>query len=233
MENSVHGENSAIGDQAASGGDSFYEDVSDGEMSIPEEEPAAENVNNSDGSYAARMARGFPHIDANGSDNEDHFTRQYACGPGNQYRYLSDFEREHFHPLNVTPDRPCSAFFKADSNITAKEIFDAFIKDGISASAARCLQRKPSGKVMVTFTNPEHCFRFLDRSSFIMRRSKYSTHPASGPLTYVTVYDAPYELPDTAIIKRLSPYCKVFSCRRGKLQGYPDVYNGLRHFRVL
>ncbi len=39
-------------------------------------------------------------------------------------------------------------------------------------------------------------------------------------------------MPDTAIIKRLSPYCRVYSSRRGKLQEYPDVYNGIRHYRV-
>ena len=154
-------------------------------MSIPEEEPVVENVNNSDESYSARTAHGFPHKNVNGSDDEDHFARKYARGPGNQYRYLSDFEREHFHPLNVTPDRPCSAFFKADSNITAKEIFDAFIKDGISLSAVRCLQRKPSGESWLLLPTRNIVFKFLDRSSFIMHRSKYSTHPASGPLTYV------------------------------------------------
>ena len=69
---------------------------------------------------------------------------------------------------------------------------------------------------------------FADYPSII----RYSTHPASGELTYVTVYDAPYEMKDSAIIKRLAPYCKVYSSRLGKLQEFPDVYNGMRHFRV-
>ena len=34
--------------------------------------------------------------------------------------YLSSFERTNFHPENVTPDRPCTAYFNlgvfADSN---------------------------------------------------------------------------------------------------------------------
>ena len=33
-------------------------------------------------------------------------------------------------------------------------------------------------------------------------------------LTFLTVYDAPYELPDLAIIHRLLPYCEVAWHRR-------------------
>lgn len=57
-------------------------------------------------------------------------------------------------------------------------------------------------------------------------------HPASRRLTYVNVYDAPYELPDSAIEARLRPYGKIFAHRRGKFQGYPDVFNGVRHLRI-
>ena len=133
---------------------------------------------------------------------------------------------------HVTPDRPCTAYFKAGTELTVKNIFDSFVRDGIAASAVRCLQRKPTGEVEVTFTNPEHCLRFLDQSTFIFRRRSYPVHPTSGLLTFLTIYDAPYELPDTAIEHRLRPYCTVFTRRRGKLQGYPDVYNGIRHYRV-
>lgn len=86
-----------------------------------------------------------------------------------QFRYISDMEKEHFHPLNVTPDRPCTAYFKAGTELTAKDFFDSFIRDGIGTSAVRCLQRKPTGEVEVTFTNREHCLRFLDQLAFIFR----------------------------------------------------------------
>ena len=51
------------------------------------------------------------------------------------------------------------------------------------------------------------------------------------PLTFLTVYDAPHELPDEALTLRLSKYCKVISSRSGKYsKSHP--YNGLRHFRM-
>ena len=136
--------------------------------------------------------------------------------------------------MNVTPDRPCSAYFHVSKEFTSKDIFDSLSADGISVKAVKCLQRKTSGDVMLTFSNPEHCLRFIECSSLIIRRGnvRFSTHPASGELTYLTIYDAPFELPDSAIIKRLAPYCRVYSSRLGKLQEYPDVYNGIRHYRV-
>ena len=52
------------------------------------------------------------------------------------------------------------------------------------------------------------------------------------PLSFLTIYDAPFELSDLAIIKRLSPYCEVLHYHRGKHSLAPNIYNGLRHYRV-
>ena len=138
--------------------------------------------------------------------------------------------------MNVTPDRPSSAFFRAGSEITSKLIFDSLRSDGIPANAVRCLARKPTGETMITFKNEEYCCKFLDNSAFFIRNHGYQrgypAHPAGGELTFVTIYDAPFEMSDAAIEERLKPYCTVFSRHRGKLQGFPDVANGLRHYRV-
>ena len=67
--------------------------------------------------------------------------------------FRSELEREHFHYLNIMPDRPCTAFFNiVDNTITAKEIFEEISKDAISATSVRCLQRNPNGSVLITFT---------------------------------------------------------------------------------
>ena len=147
--------------------------------------------------------------------------------------YLSEFEKEHFNRENVMPDRPYTAFFNApSSSFTAKDIFDALLTDGIPASAVRCLQRSPNGNVLITFASQKYRDLFLRRSSFIVRRSHFVTHPGSRRLLFVTVYDAPHELPDSALEHRLGRYGRIFSTRRGMVQGYPDVFNGLRHLRM-
>lgn len=222
-----------MSDTLLSDDDRLYTDVSDGEFVDAEDAETYASIAAS-GTRADGSEQADENLDADGNekDTDEEINATIERRRLGQHRFLSDFEREHFHPLNVTPDRPCTAFFNASSQLTSKEIFDSLARDGIAASAVRCLQRKPNGNVMITFTNPEHCLRFLDRSSFIIRRSKFTTHPASGRLTYLTVYDAPYELPDPAIEHRLKPYCTVYTTRRGKLQGYPNVYNGMRHYRV-
>ena len=51
-------------------------------------------------------------------------------------------------------------------------------------------------------------------------------------MTFLTVYDAPFELVDWVIIRRLAPFCEVVHFRRGRFDFMPNVYNGLRHYRV-
>ena len=147
-------------------------------------------------------------------------------------RYLSSskFEKDNFHPYNTPRERPCSAFFHLPEQFTTvKDIFDGLLRDGIPASPVRCLQRLPNDGVLVTFSSEEVRNRFLRKSSLIIRKRISVVHPASRRLTFVNVYDAPYELPDSAIEERLKPYGRIYSHRRGKCQGYPDVFNGVRH----
>lgn len=147
--------------------------------------------------------------------------------------YLSEFEREHFNRENVMPDRPYTAFFNAPSSaFSTKDIFDALLTDGIPASAVRCLQRSPNGNVLITFALQKYRDLFLRRSSFVVHRAHYVTHPGSRRLQFVTVYDTPHELPDSALEHRLSRYGRVYSSRRGMIQGYSEVFNGLRHLRM-
>ena len=70
--------------------------------------------------------------------------------------------------------------------------------------------------------------------SFRLRHYNRDYSDSEQPkLTYLTIYDAPYEMPDVAIEARLHPFCKRIPFKRpGCLQGYSDVLNGLRHYRV-
>lgn len=164
----------------------IYSDFSDDDdITYPEERPVSK-----EDTYAARTARTPLREELESVDRDEESARVNATRSHvGQFRYILDFEKEHFHPLNVMPDRPCTAYFKAGTELTAKDFFDSFVRDGIAASAVRCLQRKPTGEVEVTFTNPEHCLRFLDQSSFIFRRRSYPVHPTSGFLSFISIYD--------------------------------------------
>ena len=148
-------------------------------------------------------------------------------------KYLTRFEREHFHTHNVTPGRPCSAFFNiANTDIPTRQIFNALMREGIPASAVRCLQRSPRGFVDITFYTEAVRDKFVGLSSFVIGQRPHVPHPSRRPVTFITVYDAPNELPPSALHARLSKYGKAFSQRLGKLQEFPGVLNGLRHVRM-
>lgn len=79
-------------------------------------------------SYAAAAARGTsddwsnsdPGVQERTAQPEDTTRRNAPRQNGGQFRLLSDLEHDNFHPLNVTPDRPCTAYFKAPEQATCE-----------------------------------------------------------------------------------------------------------------
>ena len=133
---------------------------------------------------------------------------------------------------NRMPQRPKTAFFTPHQQTSARSVFDAFVVSGVDPTEISCLQRKMNGEVVVTFKTMEAKDRFLGLNSLLIDSQHYAVQDIDRPLTYLTIYDAPFELSDLAIIKRLSPFCEVIHYRRGKHNYAPNVYNGLRHYRV-
>ena len=86
---------------------------------------------------------------------------------------MSNFEREHYHPHNVLPSRPCSAFFHLpEKEISTADIFQDIKSCSIPVSSVRCLQRNPH-HVLVTFSTRDYRDRFLKKSTYI-------PHPKAG-----------------------------------------------------
>ena len=66
---------------------------------------------------------------------------------------LSDSEKDRNHPLNILPERPCTAHFVLPAKDTPlSQVFTDFKNCGIHAAGVRCLQRSPNGFVSVTFS---------------------------------------------------------------------------------
>ena len=151
---------------------------------------------------------------------------------GGQDKLLTDFEKDNFHSENVTPERPCSAYFRASQFVSAAEVFKALNDDRFTTEHIRCLQPKPSGEIYVTFRTESLRDRFIQQGSFSLLGKPHVANDAEGSMAFLTIYDAPYELPDAAIIHRLRPYCEVLWYRCGTFCAHNGVFNGLRHFRV-
>ena len=128
--------------------------------------------------------------------------------------FLSSFERANFHPDNVTPERPCTAYFQASVFADSTAVFDALKAQGFAASSVRCLQRCPTGEMLITFSSAHMKKAFVEKNSIQISHRRYAI------------------MSDNAIIKRLEPFCEVVSYRRGRYPRNKLVFNGNRHFRV-
>ena len=89
-----------------------------------------------------------------------------------------------------------------------------------------------NGEVTVTYKSISAKERFLWLNSLQVDAEHFALKDVDKLLSFLTIYDAPIEVSDLAIIKRLSPYCQVLHYRWGKHSLAPNVYNGLCHYRV-
>ena len=146
-------------------------------------------------------------------------------------QYLTKFEQTHFDKDNVTPERPCTAYFHSDTFESSDAVFNAITTQGINPRAIRCLQKKPSGDMLISFSTPEIKKEFVRNNAIPVEGRIHAINDGDRRLTYLNIYDAPYELSDLAIIHRLESFCEVIHSRRGK---YPTngIFNGNRHYRV-
>ncbi|PFX15801.1 hypothetical protein AWC38_SpisGene19973 [Stylophora pistillata] len=165
--------------------------------------------------------------------NGESYALSAARTSGQEYRNENQIQRqEHIFNENSMPQRPKTAFFTPDRQTTARSVFDAFANCKVSPTDIQCLQRKLNGKVVVTFKSITAKENLLRLNSLNINSENYALQDIDKPLTFLTIYDAPFELSDLVIIKRLTPYCNVLNYRRGKHMYAPNVYNGLRHYRV-
>ena len=191
-------------------------------LELPSESQTAEQQAVSapgNSSYAAAVADNAPRVNEN--------PRGYR---GEQY--LTRFEKENFHPDNVTPERPCTAYFQASVFADSAAVFDALKTQGFAPSSIRCLQRRPTGEMLITFSSVHMKNAFVEKNSIQIHHRRYAINDLDRFLTYLNVYDAPHEMSDAAIIKRLEPYCEVVSYRRGRYLSNRSIFNGNRHYRV-
>ena len=190
--------------------------------------------------------------DVNMTSTDDNGASQSADGPnesrshvnGNSYasraartagRNSSDkptWRRPTNSAANDMPKRPRTALFTPSRSASARSVFEALSMAHIDASDIQCMQRKMNSEVVITFKSVDVKEKFLRLNALTVGGYSYATQDIDRPMTFLTIYDAPFELSDLAIIRRLAPFCEVVHYRRGKFDFKPGVYNGLRHYRV-
>ena len=149
-------------------------------------------------------------------------------------RRFTDLERNHFYHSsfdNVTPGRPCTAYFTSAYFVDSQAVFDKLAKLEIPREAVTCLQRRPSRDMVITFIDVETKNKFVSNVALRFHDSTGVINDQASPLTFLNIYDAPHELNDEALEVRLQKYCTIVATRRGKLSK-SSCYNGIRHYRV-
>ena len=86
----------------------------------------------------------------------------------------------------------------------------------------------------VTFTRKEDRELFLSKVALVINWRPATIRPAYESSVFVTVQDAPWELPDDLIIRRLGQFGSVYSIRRAYNQSLlPEkVHDGRRVLRM-
>jgi len=113
-------------------------------------------------------------------------------------------------------------------------VFTALKEANVDSKDVSCLQRSSNGQVTLTFRRAQCKEQFLCTSVLKVGSTPYALQDVDRPLMYLQVYDTPHELPDLAIIHRLSQYCDVTHHCRGHFT-QPDwehVHDSVRHYRV-
>ena len=135
---------------------------------------------------------------------------------------------------NSLPTRPLTVSFQPRYFLPACDVFEALSNADLQSTDVSCVQRLSSGAIVLTFRRPDHKEAFLRRNFITVHDQPLALQDVDRPLTFLQVFDAPHELPDTALISRLSRFCDVISNRRGYFRepGWENVQDGVRHFRV-
>ena len=127
--------------------------------------------------------------------------------------------------------KSCSVYFSVDSICTSQEILEAFDKAGIDIDEISSIQRKASNKSwVVTFDSAVTKEDALEVATIEIGGVPVFLGDCENRVVLVKMYEAPAELPDTALIGRLSYYGRVLSFRRDRIA--ESIDSGVRTARM-
>ena len=63
-------------------------------------------------------------------------------GDQDKKKNLTSFEKEHFCPKNVMPERLCYAYFRTSEDLKFQDVLSAITNSGVAAEDVRCIQYK-------------------------------------------------------------------------------------------
>lgn len=107
---------------------------------------------------------------------------------------------ENVDEENKVPLRPCTAVVNPTIFLPAQNFFGALNDASIDPKQISCAQRMSSGAINVTFRHPSYRESFLKRNTLEIHGQQFAVQDVDQPLTYLQIFDAPYEMLNTTII---------------------------------
>ena len=115
-------------------------------------------------------------------------------------------------------------------NKEGKNIFKLLKTCGVNqADHLMAVQMLPSNKIDVTFTSPKICEQFCAR---LEQEADIDVVSYVKPVKVVTVLHVPHEVDDNAVRFVLKRYGKVLAGRYLTYKEYPDIFNGIRQYKM-
>ena len=116
--------------------------------------------------------------------------------------------------------------------LSSAQVIAALAQEGLAAPDVKALQRPRPGFFIISFAEVEAKYRFTSLLNFSVDGQRPLVQAGrTRQTTFVSVRNAPPELPDAAIVARLKSYGDIISFRRCK---HPDsdIENGHRTARM-
>ena len=124
-----------------------------------------------------------------------------------------------------------SVYFSVDTVVTSQNILEAFDAAEIDIDTITSIQWRASNRSwIVSFDSQLAKETALEAASIEIGGATVFLGDCENRLVLVKIYEAPNELPDTALIGRLCYYGRVLSFRRDKIAQFID--NGVRTARM-
>ncbi|KAK3754319.1 hypothetical protein QZH41_006121 [Actinostola sp. cb2023] len=132
---------------------------------------------------------------------------------------------------NLTPWRPLTVSLPMAGRDVLRQDYIQGLKDyGIHENDICCVQRTAT-RVMVTVKTEAIRQDLIDSGLIQIAGQQMTIQDAQSSLTFVTIFDTPYELPDDAIKRILRPYGRVKTHRRQVHRG-TTIETGIRTIRM-
>lgn len=141
--------------------------------------------------------------------------------------------RQSTDPNRIPELSRCSVFLTVQNrNLSVTEIINALTENGFELQRIKSCQITTGGKVVITFYFAADADKLKTQGCINIGEEPFHVQDINRPIVFVNLHDVPDDMSDELLAARLKVFGEVVSYRRGHHRDFPNVLNGIRHFRM-